>query len=141
MRAENARVNRVDRIKSGFVGAGRASRPETEAVEPRDPATRRDPVAQRSVTEIGVVLRGHIALQSDGVHTLDTIEGDGHLFDEGYLDSLSSVSLVALIEDRYGVQVEEVELVGRLSTVDALAEHIDAVRSDGDGAIDGDDAA
>ena len=63
------------------------------------------------MTEIGRVLRSHIAEQSDGVHTLETIKGDGHLFDEGYLDSLSSVSLVALIEDRYGVRVEEVELV------------------------------
>jgi acyl carrier protein len=64
------------------------------------------------------------------------VAGDAHLLDEGYLDSQSSASLMLLIETRYGVRLAEVELTGRLHSVDALARHVAAARS-----ADGSDAS
>ena len=131
----------VDRIKSMWAGVGSTPEVELDTVvaeptSPHGPATtpstadELDP-ATLNAKAIGDVLRLHIAEQSDGVHTLETIDADAHLFDQGYLDSLSSVSLVTLVEERYRVSIEEVELVGRLSSVDALAEHIAAVVLEG----------
>lgn len=52
------------------------------------------------------------------------LDPNGHMFDFGYVDSLSAVNLLGHIEERYGVSVPDVELVGRLSSLQALADHI-----------------
>jgi acyl carrier protein len=46
------------------------------------------------------------------------------VFDAGYVDSMNSLTLLDFIEERYGVEVPEVDLVGGLSTVAALAEYV-----------------
>ena len=51
-----------------------------------------------------------------------------HLYDAGYVDSQSSVALLAFIEEEWGLVISEVDLVGRLSSLDALARHL---RNDG----------
>jgi len=48
-----------------------------------------------------------------------------HLLDSGYIDSLSATELLADIERSYRVRIDEMQLVGRLCTLDALAREIE----------------
>ncbi len=54
------------------------------------------------------------------------IDPRAHLFDAGYIDSLSSAELLSHIERRYQLRLPEVQLVGRLCTLEALAREIEA---------------
>jgi len=49
-----------------------------------------------------------------------------HLLDSGYIDSLSATELLAEIERRYRVRIDEMDIVGRLCTLEALAREIEA---------------
>ncbi len=49
-----------------------------------------------------------------------------HLLDSGYIDSLTATELLAEIERRYRVRIEEMDIVGRLCTLEALAREIEA---------------
>ncbi len=48
-----------------------------------------------------------------------------HLLDSGYIDSLSATELLAEIERSYRVRIDEMQLVGRLCTIEALAREIE----------------
>ncbi len=65
-----------------------------------------------------------IVEQSDGSLTREQIDVAGDLVGYGYVDSLTAATLLERIEERYGVEVSELDLVGRLSTLQALADHI-----------------
>ena len=73
-------------------------------------------------------LRDFVVEKSDGVLEARAIDPAEHLYDAGYVDSQSSVALLAFIEEEWGLVISEVDLVGRLSSLDALARHL---RSDG----------
>jgi acyl carrier protein len=49
-----------------------------------------------------------------------------HLLDSGYVDSLSATELLAGIERQFGVRIQEMDIVGRLCSIEALAREIDA---------------
>jgi acyl carrier protein len=53
------------------------------------------------------------------------IDVRAHLLDSGYVDSLSATELLAGIERQFGVRIQEVDIVGRLCTIEALAREID----------------
>jgi len=53
-----------------------------------------------------------------------------HLLDSGYIDSLSATELLAEIERSYRVRLDEMQLVGRLCTLDALAREIEGRAGD-----------
>ena len=74
--------------------------------------------------EIADALRIEIARESDGQVEPDGFDGQASLIDDGILDSLGSVRILLLIEERYGVHIEEVDLLGKLHCLDALAEHV-----------------
>lgn len=65
-------------------------------------------------------LRGFISERSGGAIRPDAIDRRAHLFNTGYVDSMSSLSLLDFIEERYAVTVPEIDLVGPLSTLDDL---------------------
>lgn len=73
---------------------------------------------------VEATLRRFFAERSGGALTADAVDPTRHLFDAGYLDSMSSLTLLDFIEERYGVVVPEVELVGGLATLAALAEYV-----------------
>jgi acyl carrier protein len=73
-------------------------------------------------------LRDEVARLSEGKLASDGIDPGEHLFDCGYVDSLSAVMLLAHIEDRYGVLIEDVELIESLTTLDAIAAHVERSR-------------
>jgi len=54
------------------------------------------------------------------------IDVRAHLLDSGYVDSLSSTELLADIERRFGVRIEEMDIVGRLCNIAALAREIES---------------
>ena len=78
-----------------------------------------DPVAAR-IAELCEIL----AEVSEGKLPASEIDPSGHLFDYGYLDSLSAVTFIAMVEERYDVTIEDDEFVERLHTVDAFARHL-----------------
>jgi acyl carrier protein len=53
------------------------------------------------------------------------IEVNAHLLDSGYIDSLSATELLAEIERQYKVRIDEMDIVGRLCTLSALAREIE----------------
>ena len=79
--------------------------------------------------EIAGELRIEIARESDGQVEADGFDGQASLIDDGILDSLGSVRILLLIEERYGVHIEEVDLLGRLHCLDALAGHVASAES------------
>jgi len=77
-----------------------------------------------SAEEILVGLKQQLAELSEGKLDARTIEAQGHLFDYGYVDSLSAVMFLAHIEETYGVHIEDLDLVEKYTTLDAIARHI-----------------
>jgi acyl carrier protein len=49
------------------------------------------------------------------------IEPAGNLFDYGYVDSLTAVEFLARIEERYGVRIDDMDLIERYANVEAIA--------------------
>lgn len=69
-------------------------------------------------------LRATIADLSAGSLTPAGVDAAVPLFDYGYVDSLSAVVLIERVRHRWGVEVSEVDLVGRLHTLEALGAFI-----------------
>lgn len=82
--------------------------------------------AVMGVDEIVAGLKEQLAELSEGKLQASAIDGNGHLFDYGYVDSLSAVMFIAHIEERYGVQIEDMDLIEKFTTLDAIARHVAA---------------
>ena len=78
------------------------------------------------VDEIVAELKQQLARLSDGRLQAGAIDGTGPLFDYGYVDSLSAVLFIAHIEEQYGMEIEDMDLIEKYTTLDALARHIAA---------------
>jgi acyl carrier protein len=110
-----------DRLKRSFVGDAQDASPagavllEPAATSAADPEVLND-------------LRKRIVALSEGKLRAEEIDAQGNIFDYGYVDSLSVVSFLAQIEDDYGTRIPDLELIDRLSTLDAIAAHISAAR-------------
>jgi acyl carrier protein len=87
-------------------------------------ATLEAPGGRPTPEQIAGELRRELAELSDGKLAADEIDESGHLFDYGYVDSLTAVTFLAQIEDRYGVRIDDVDLVERLNTLRAIAKHL-----------------
>jgi acyl carrier protein len=79
-----------------------------------------------SPAEIVEELRARLVELAEGKLSHAAIDPARHLFDHGYVDSLSAVMLLAHIEERWGVEIEDTRLLDELSTLDAIARHIHA---------------
>jgi len=73
-------------------------------------------------------LRAILAEVSEGKLAARDIDPSANLFDYGYVDSLSGVMFLARIEETWGVQIEDFDLVKRLNTIQAVAEFVSANR-------------
>ena len=69
-------------------------------------------------------LRQQLAQISDGKLSVDAIDPSAHIFDYGYVDSLSAVMFLAHLEEQYGVHIEDMDLVEKYTTLDAVARHV-----------------
>jgi acyl carrier protein len=54
------------------------------------------------------------------------IDSAANIFDHGYVDSLSAVEFIARIEERWGVAIEDMDLIERYTSLDAVAAHVAA---------------
>ena len=75
-------------------------------------------------------LRALVVEQSDARLSPQDVVATDDLFDCGHLDSMSAVALLEFIDERYGVRIDQAELVGRLSTLDALVRYVVAEARD-----------
>mgnify|MGYP001392299797 FL=1 len=73
-------------------------------------------------------LRVMLAEVSEGKLAAADIDPGANLFDYGYVDSLSGVMFLARIEETWGVQIEDFDLVKRFNTIRAVAEFVSANR-------------
>ncbi len=99
------------------------SSPEPAAAAEPTPAP--DPIPSSDVLED---LRGLVSRLSEGRVAAADVDPTARLFDSGYVDSLTSAVLLEHLEKRFGVYVTEVHLIGRLSTLEALAAEVQAKR-------------
>ena len=76
------------------------------------------------VDEIVAGLAQQLAELSEGKVAASGIDAKGHLFDYGYVDSLSAVMFLAHIEEKYGVHIEDMDLVEKYTTLEAIARHV-----------------
>ena len=72
------------------------------------------------------MLRATVSRLSRDKIPADDLDLRAHLLDSGYIDSLSSTELLTEIERRYHVRIDEMALVGRLCSIEALAREIEA---------------
>jgi acyl carrier protein len=79
-----------------------------------------------TVDDICDALRRHLVELSEGKLAFEAIDPAASLFDHGYIDSLSAVMFLAHIEERYGVRVEDVELVESCPSLEAVAARVHA---------------
>lgn len=61
---------------------------------------------------------------AEGKFAAEEIDPAANFFDYGYVDSLTGVVFLAEIEERFGVEIDDMEVVERLNTLDALAAHV-----------------
>lgn len=73
---------------------------------------------------VEAALRQFFSDRSRGAIAAEDIDAGLHIFDAGYVDSMNSLSLLDFIEQKYGVPVSEIDLIGGLSTVAAIADYI-----------------
>jgi len=106
-----------------WIGRLTKQRPGGAAEQQASARADTSPAADADSAAIAAVLKEHVVALSDGKLD-DDIDLKAPLFDYGYVDSLSSVSLIEMIRERYAVDVSEVELVGRLNTLEALARFV-----------------
>lgn len=70
-------------------------------------------------------LRAHIVELSDGELVTEKVDPSAHFFDYGYLSSLTAVMFLEFVEDHYGVQIDDLDLVQRLTSLELLAAEIE----------------
>ena len=79
--------------------------------------------------EILDVLRSKVSEFSNGQLAARDVDPRAILFDFGYVDSLTAVTLISFIDTEYGVSISELDLVGALNHLQAVADHIERRRA------------
>ena len=102
---------------------GRLNKPRSGGATERQTDAHASRAASADGAAIAAALKDQVVALSNG-KLGDDIDLGAPLFDYGYVDSLSSVSLIEMIRERYDVDVSEIDLVGRLNTLDALARFV-----------------
>ena len=76
--------------------------------------------------ELVAALQAVLSELSEGKLSIAQIDPDAHLFDFGYVNSLSAVMFLAHISEQHGVEIEDVELIEEVTTLRAVARRIQA---------------
>lgn len=112
----------IRRMARSLFEAGSTS-PRAAEGSPADVAGRPDAAEEVDDSIVGELRRQVVEL-SNGELPEQAIDTSAPLLDYGYVDSLSAVTLLHFVEERYGVAVPEIDLVGPLNSLEALARHI-----------------
>lgn len=121
-------ARRIKDALRGDAGAGEAPAGEATRQPGDSPARPAGGPAERPGSVLAALM-AEIARESEGRLQTADIDPEGHMYDCGYVDSLSSVTLIGWIESQYGIAIEDTELVGRLDTLAKLAAFIERARS------------
>jgi acyl carrier protein len=109
-------------------GSSRAQESGPRASNTLETAPTRDSPEAAPSTPSGVLqdLRRCICANAEPPLEEEGIDTRLHMYDAGYVTSVTAADLLVYIEDRYGIEISEVDLVGRLDSLDALVAHITA---------------
>lgn len=84
--------------------------------------------ASAAVGEVVERLRAFLVERSSGALAASDVDPREPMFDAGYVDSLTSAELLAFIDHQWGVQIADMDIVGRLNTLERLAAHVVATK-------------
>jgi len=91
------------------------------AVEPADGPTITHDL---SIEQIAADLVAHLCTTMPDPRPAEEIDLRVHIYDAGYVTSISAADLLAHIEQRYGLDISETKLIGPLQNLEALARYI-----------------
>jgi acyl carrier protein len=77
---------------------------------------------------IVTALRRHVVELSEGRLSLERVDARAKMFDHGYVDSMSAVMLLAFVDETWGVEIDDTELLGTAATIEGLAGLVHARR-------------
>ncbi len=95
--------------------------------EPRGDST--SAAGDLTVEEILADLVAHVCATMPDPRPAEEIDTRIHMYDAGYVTSISAADLLAHIDARYGLDISETKLIGPLQNLEALARHIDSTPS------------
>jgi acyl carrier protein len=131
---EESGMGLFSKIKKSLGGGNKtessAPNPVAASEPPAAPPTHRDATeasAQSSPADSSATLealKAKIAELSNGQISAEAVDPRAILFDFGYVDSLSAVTLISFIEETYSVSISELDLVGSLNTLESLSDHV-----------------
>ncbi len=117
-------------LKSLFGGDSKAEQSDVAAPSSRaDPATSEAPAPTAaphdlSIEAITADLVAHVCTTMPDPRPAEEIDARVHMYDAGYVTSISAADLLAHIESRYGLDISETKLIGPLQNLEALAKYI-----------------
>lgn len=115
----------ADQLDALQVGADAES--ESEAAD--SPSNVAAPAQGFTIEEIVADLVVHICTTMPDPRSPEEIDPRIHMYDAGYVTSITAADLLAHIEARYGVDISETKLIGPLQNLEALARHIQSPAS------------
>lgn len=122
-------------FRSLIYGGSGDQPPDAEPIEKRDagPApspesgsVRVSPAHNFTLDEILTDLLAHICTTMSDPPTPDEVDLQLHMFDAGYLTSITAADLIAHIDARYGIDISETQLIGPLQNLAALVRYVES---------------
>lgn len=117
------------------VEAGKDSRsieapPSPEPSFPDTPSSeagnvdRRSSPASLEESDIIAALVSQVCSTMPDPRPAEEIDPEIHMYDAGYVTSISAADLLAFVDEHYGLDISETKLIGPLQNLSALAKHI-----------------
>jgi len=82
------------------------------------------------VEDVENELRQKLVELSEGALGSEQLDPSASMLDYGYIDSLSAARLLQFVEERFGVEVPQSQLVGEAHNLSGLVAYIERARSD-----------
>lgn len=117
-KAADASADQVEATPAGAVTHGGA---DTAEASPNASA----PVRGFTREQILSDLVAQICATMPDPRPAEEIDTRVHMYDAGYVTSITAADLLAHIDARYGVDISETKLIGPLQNLEALASHIE----------------
>jgi acyl carrier protein len=115
----DASADRLETLATG--GATPAGSDGAEASPPASPSVRGF-TREQIITD----LVAQVCTTMPDPRPFEEIDTNIHMYDAGYVTSITAADLLAHIESRYGVDISETKLIGPLQNLEALATHIES---------------
>lgn len=104
--------------------AGGGTQSESDTAEP--PSNASAPVRGFTHEQIITDLVAQICTTMPDPRPFEEIDTRIHMYDAGYVTSITAADLLAHIDGRYGVDISETKLIGPLQNLEALTSYIES---------------